>query len=67
MASELSRFIEDELRNKGYAYDEDEAEANDNPHTSLIGALRVEVGQADVCAEGLGRSASSGIGEILFT
>lgn len=46
MASELSRFIEDELRNKGYAYDEDEAEANDNPHTSLIGALRVEVRQA---------------------
>eukprot|EP00879_Flechtneria_rotunda_P013050 GHRR01013630.1.p1 GENE.GHRR01013630.1~~GHRR01013630.1.p1 ORF type:complete len:343 (+),score=154.91 GHRR01013630.1:365-1393(+) len=42
MASELSRFIEDELRNKGYAYDEDEAEA-DNPHQTLIGALRVEV------------------------
>eukprot|EP00879_Flechtneria_rotunda_P005869 GHRR01006175.1.p1 GENE.GHRR01006175.1~~GHRR01006175.1.p1 ORF type:complete len:187 (+),score=40.60 GHRR01006175.1:365-925(+) len=41
MASELSRFIEDELRNKGYAYDEDEAEA-DNPHQTLIGALRVE-------------------------
>lgn len=43
MASELSSFIENELRSKGYAYDEDDAEANDNPHTSLIGALRVEV------------------------
>lgn len=38
-------LLQDELRNKGYAYDEDEAEA-DNPHQTLIGALRVEV-----CAE----------------
>jgi hypothetical protein len=39
---------QDELRNKGYAYDEDEAEA-DNPHQTLIGALRVEV-RAACCA-----------------
>ena len=44
MASELSRFIEDELRNKGYAYEEDDNEV-DNPHASLMGALRVEVNQ----------------------
>jgi len=42
MASELSQFIEKELRNKGYAYEDDNAEA-DNPHQTLIGALRVEV------------------------
>lgn len=52
MASELSKFIEDELRNKGYAYDDDDAEANDNPHTSLIGALRVEVRESN-CWPGL--------------
>jgi len=40
MASELSQFIESELRNKGYAYEDEEA---DNPHQTLIGALRVEV------------------------
>eukprot|EP00775_Hariotina_reticulata_P005141 gene5141-5381_t len=34
-------FIEKELRNKGYAYEDDNAEA-DNPHQTLIGALRVE-------------------------
>lgn len=39
MASELSQFIESELRQKGYAYEDDE----DNPHANLIGALRVEV------------------------
>jgi hypothetical protein len=39
MASELSQFIESELRQKGYAYEDDE----DNPHATLIGALRVEV------------------------
>jgi hypothetical protein len=42
MASELSQFIESELRQKGYAYEDDE----ENPHASLIGALRVEVRQA---------------------
>lgn len=40
-ASELSQFIEQELKNKGYAYEDDE----DNPHATLMGALRVEVGQ----------------------
>lgn len=50
MASELSRFIEDELRNKGYAYDDDDPEA-DNPHASLMGALRVEV-RGQQCAPG---------------
>lgn len=40
MASELSQFIESELRQKGYAYEDDAA---DEPHQSLIGALRVEV------------------------
>lgn len=48
MASELSTFIESELRNKGYAYDEEEGGA-DAPHQSLIGALRVEVG---ACGDG---------------
>lgn len=43
MASELSRFIEDELRSKGYKYEDDDPEA-DNPTASLMGALRVEVG-----------------------
>jgi hypothetical protein len=38
MASELSKFIEDELRLKGIAFDEEEA-----PHQTLMGALRVEV------------------------
>lgn len=42
MASELSSFIETELKNKGYAYEEEDVEA-DNPHQSLMGALRVEV------------------------
>jgi len=42
MASELSTFIERELKTKGFAYDEDDPEA-DNPHQSLMGALRVEV------------------------
>jgi hypothetical protein len=42
MASELSSFIEKELKSKGYDYrDEDDVE---NPHQSLMGALRVEVG-----------------------
>lgn len=46
MASELSTFIERELKNKGYnAYDDDDPEA-DNPHQSLMGALRVEVCKA---------------------
>lgn len=42
MASELSTFIEKELRTKGIADydDEDDVEA-DNPHQSLMGALRV--------------------------
>lgn len=44
MASELSRFIETELRNKGFDYNEEEEDLEaDNPHQSLMGALRVEV------------------------
>ncbi len=51
MASELSSFIENELRNKGFAYDaEEDSEAADNPHTSLIGALRVEVRSCEAAA-----------------
>jgi hypothetical protein len=42
MASELSAFIEKELKNKGYAYDEEDPD-DANPHRSLMGALRVEV------------------------
>ena len=42
MASELSNFIEKELRTQGYAYDEEEPETS-NEHQSLMGALRVEV------------------------
>lgn len=46
MASELSRLIEDELRHKGYAVDDDK-EDEEAPHQALLGkmgALRVEVG-----------------------
>ena len=41
MASELSKFIEDELRLKGINFEDEEA-----PHQALMGALRVEVGRA---------------------
>ncbi|KAI8463150.1 MAG: hypothetical protein J3K34DRAFT_445072 [Monoraphidium minutum] len=41
MASELSTFIERELKNKGFSNYDDDPEA-DNPHQSLMGALRVE-------------------------
>jgi hypothetical protein len=50
MASELSTFIEKELKSKGYNYDEEDPDnphqslMGHNPHQSLMGALRVEVG-----------------------
>ena len=40
MASELSTFIEKELKNKGYQYDEEDPAAE---NASLMGVLRVEV------------------------
>jgi hypothetical protein len=44
MASELSRLIEDELKNKGlYVEDEEEPTDEEAPHQALMGALRVEV------------------------
>lgn len=65
MASELSQFIEKELRNKGYAYEDDNAEA-DNPHQTLIGALRVEVifaGGAVISAFSSSSSSSSSVSQ----
>ncbi len=41
MASELSSFIEQQLRQQGVDVEADDVEA-DNPHQSLMGALRVE-------------------------
>ncbi len=41
--SDLSKFIEEELKGKGMQFEEEDEE-EDNPHQSLMGILRVEVG-----------------------